>query len=429
MSKAQRLKGENTRAVHLPAPPVPGQAAMGLPVWRTSAFTCTGAQEHADLVNESQHGYVYSRCDNPTADAFAEGLAALEGVTVPGVRAQAFASGMAAVSSVFWTFARAGTHVVASRAVYGGTYDLISDLLARFGVTADFVDFGDLDQVCDAIRPSTRILWAETLSTPTLTVADLPALANLAHTAGALLAVDSTATTPVLCRPLEYHADLVVHSATKYLGGHGDATGGAVVGRAELIDRVRRVRIATGGMLAPDEAFLLRRGLATLPLRMRRQCDTAAQFAAALVRHPTVARVDYPGLAGHPGHELARRLFDAGPEGTRFGAVVTVTPVGGRDAGLAFADALRLAQSATSFGGTHTTVTHVGTTTHWGQDDEALLTSGIDPAAVRFSIGLEDAEDLIRDATEALDVVSRTRPGTVPGAREELDVRQVGRTS
>jgi cystathionine beta-lyase/cystathionine gamma-synthase len=262
-----------------------------------------------------------------------------------------------------------------------------------------------------------------------MTVTDLPALADLAHQSGALLAVDSTATTPVLCRPLEYHADLVVHSATKYLGGHGDATGGAVVGRAELMDPVRRVRIATGGMLAPDEAFLLRRGLETLPLRMRRQCDTAAQFAAALVKHPVVSRVDYPGLVGHPGHELARRLFDAGPEGTRFGAVVTITPVGGRQAGLAFADALRLARSATSLGGTHTTVTHVGTTTHWGQDDAALLASGIDPAAVRFSIGLEDAEDLIRDATEALDVIARLAIEPVTGSPEPADARQVMETS
>ena len=399
---------------------------MGLPVWRTSAFMFAGAQEHADLVNQSRYGYVYSRCDNPTADAFAEGLASLEGVTIPGVRAQAFASGMAAVSAVFWTFCRAGTHVVAPRALYGGTYDLINDLLARFGVTADFVDFGDLDQVRAAIRPTTRILWAETLSTPTMTVVDLPALADLAHQSGALLAVDSTATTPVLCRPLEYHADLVVHSATKYLGGHGDATGGAVVGRAELIDPVRRVRIATGGMLAPDEAFLLRRGLETLPLRMRRQCDTAAQFAAAMVKHPAVSRVDYPGLVGHPGHELARRLFDAGPEGTRFGAVVTITPAGGREAGLAFADALRLARSATSLGGTHTTVTHVGTTTHWGQSDAALLASGIDPAAVRFSIGLEDTEDLIRDATEALDLITRTH---IIEPREPIEVRQALETS
>lgn len=402
----KRFKGENTRAVHLPAPPVPVQASVGTPVWRTSAFAFAGAQEHADLVHNGG-GYLYSRVDNPTVDAFAAAVAALEGATVPDVTAQAFASGMAAVSSVFWTFLKTGAHVIAPLALYGGTYDLIQDVLGRFGVTADFVEMGDPGQVRAAVRSSTRIIWAETLSTPTMEVADLPALANIARASGALLAVDSTIATPVLCRPLEYHADLVVHSATKYFGGHGDATGGVVAGRSALLEKIRHTRIATGAMLAPDEAFLLRRGLETLPLRVRRQCDTANQFAAAIAKHPSVKSVDYPGLQGHRAHDLARRLFDTGPEGTRFGAVVTVTPHGGREAGLAFADALRLAKPATSLGGTHTTVGHVGTITHAGTDDALLLKAGIDPAAVRFSLGLEDAEDLIRDATEALDLMTK----------------------
>ncbi|WP_344822256.1 aminotransferase class I/II-fold pyridoxal phosphate-dependent enzyme [Actinocorallia longicatena] len=402
----RRFKGENTRAVHLPAPPVPAQTPTAPPVWRTSGFAFAGAQEHADLVHQGG-GYLYSRVDNPTADAFAQAVAALEGATVADVAAQAFASGMAAVSAVFLAFTKAGAHVVAPLALYGGTFDLLQEIFGRFGVAADFVDMTDLEQVRAAIRPTTRVVWAETLSTPTMSVADLPALANLAHARGALLAVDSTVATPVLCRPLEYHVDLVVHSATKYFGGHGDATGGVVCGRRELVEKIRRVRIMTGGQLAPDEAFLLRRGLETLPLRVRRQCDSASQFAAAIAKHPAVKAVDYPGLTGHPGHRLARRLFDEGPEGTRFGAVVTVTPHGGRDAGLAFADALRLARSATSLGGTHTSVGHVGTTSHAGRDDAALLRAGIDPGAVRFSIGLEDAADLIADATDALDVVAR----------------------
>src|SRR6202035_4974719 len=181
-----------------------------------------------------------------------------------------------------------------------------------------------------------------------------------------------------------------------------DVTGGVVTGRIELISNIRSVRVDTGGVLAPDEAYLLRRGLETLPLRMRRQCDTAAVFAATLARHPAVERVDYPGLAGHPGHEVARRLFDAGPEGTRFGAIVTISPHGGREAGMAFADRLRLAQVATSLGGTHTKVSHVASTTHRQLDPAALAAAGIDPGAVRFSVGLEDAEDLISDAFMAL---------------------------
>ncbi|MDX6739081.1 aminotransferase class I/II-fold pyridoxal phosphate-dependent enzyme [Actinocorallia sp. A-T 12471] len=408
----RRTRGENTRAVQLPEPPVPAQRPSGLPVYRTSGFAFSGAGEHADLVHEGG-GYLYGRVDNPTCDAFADAVAALEGATVEGVRAQAFASGMAAVSAVLLAFTRSGSHVVAPRALYGGVYELLAGLMSRFGVSADFVDFADPERVEAAMRPTTRLVWAEALSTPGMEVADLPALAALARGRGALLAVDSTVATPVLCRPLEYGADLVVHSATKYLGGHGDAVGGVVAGRAELVEELRRVRVATGAVLGPDDAFLLRRGLETLPLRVRRQCDTASQFAAALVRHPAVAAVDYPGLSGHAGHALARRLFDKGPEGTRFGALVTVTPHGGREAGTAFCDALRLARPATSFGGTRTTVAHVATTALTGRDDALLAGGGVAPSAVRFSIGLEDADDLIRDAVEALD----TLPGVAhPGS-------------
>jgi cystathionine beta-lyase/cystathionine gamma-synthase len=369
-------------------------------VWRTTAFSFAGAQEHADLRNE--------RIGNPTVDAFAAGVAALESVGLPERAAgQAFSSGMAATTTVFLAFAGAGAHVLAPTTVYGGTYDLLTRVLSRFGVDVDFVDMTDPALVHAAIRPSTQIVWAETLSGPTMMVPDLPALAAIARDANALFVVDSTSATPIVCRPLEYGADLVMHSATQYIGGHSDATGGVVAGRPELIKKVRRVRIDTGGTLAPDEAFLLRRGLETLPLRVRRQCDTASVFAAAIAKHPAVRHVDYPGLPGHPGRDLARSLFDKGPEGTRFGAVVTVTPNGGRDVGLAFADALRLATVAGSVGGTSTKAGHVASMAHHRLDDAALLMAGIDPAAVRFSIGLEDAEDLIRDASEALDMACR----------------------
>lgn len=395
--------GENTRAVHLPSPPVPGQVPLGTPIWRTAAFSFESAEEYADILNGRKPGYSYSRVDNPTADAFSSAVAALEGfrLEMP-IAGQAFASGMAAISAVFWALTHTGAHVICPAAVYGGTYGLLDSLLSRFGVETDFVDITDLDQVAAAIRPTTRVIWAETLANPTMAVADIGALARIAHEADGLLVVDSTFATPVVCRPLEHGADLVVHSATKYIGGHSDATGGVVVGSAGLLAAIRHVRIDTGGMLAPDEAFLLRRGLETLPLRVRRQCDTASTFAAAMARHPGVGRVDYPGLPDHPGHETARRQFDAGPEGTRFGAVVTVTPYGGEEAGLAFANGLQLAQVATSLGGTHTKVSHVASTTHRQMDADALRAAGIDPGAVRFSIGLEDADDLILDASEAL---------------------------
>jgi len=401
---ASRRLGENTRAVHLPAPPVPSQQPLGTPVYRTAAFAFESSAEYAAVLGDAVAGYTYSRIDNPTVDAFAAAVATLESASLPEpATAQAFASGMAAVSGVFLALARSGTHVVAPAATYGGSYSLLRNVLSRFGVETDFVDLTDLDQVRAAARPGTRVVYAETLANPTTAVADLPALAEIAAEAGALLVVDSTLAPPVVCRPLEHGADLVLHSATKYIGGHSDVTGGVVTGRPELISQIRAVRIDTGSSLAPDEAFLLRRGLETLPVRMRRQCSTAMVFAAALARHPAVARVDYPGLDSHPGHEVARRLFDAGPEGTRFGAIVTVTPHGGREAGMAFADGLRVAQVATSLGGTHTKVSHAASTTHRQLDSAALAAAGIDPGAVRFSIGLEDAEDLIEDARLSLD--------------------------
>jgi cystathionine beta-lyase/cystathionine gamma-synthase len=406
---ARRQLGENTRAVHLPPPPEPAQRPVGTPVHRTAAFTFGSAAEYAAVLNDQVPGYSYSRIDNPTVDAFARAVAALEGANLSRwPAAQGFASGMAAISSVCWAFLRAGAHVVCSSAVYGGTYSLLRTLLSRFGVETSFVDITDLDAVREAMRQATRIVYAETIANPTTAVPDLRKLADIAHGSGALLVVDSTLAPPVICRPLEHGADLTVHSATKYIGGHSDVTGGVVTGQIELISQVRAARVDTGGSLSPDDAFLLRRGLETLPVRVRRQCATASVFAATVARHRAVLRVDYPGLATHPQHELARRLFDAGPEGVRFGAVVTVTPFGGRDAGLAFVDKLRLASAATSLGGTRTLVSHVASTTHRQLDDRALAAAGIDPGAVRFSIGLEDVEDLISDAYVALESLGRS---------------------
>jgi cystathionine beta-lyase/cystathionine gamma-synthase len=404
----RRQLGENTRAVHLPPPPAPAQQPLGTPVYRTAAFAFGSAEEYTAILNDTIPGYSYSRIDNPTVDAFARSVAALEGAGLPRwPAAQAFSSGMAAISAVFWTFARAGAHVIAPTAVYGGTYGFLRNVMTRFGVEVSFVDITDPLAVAEALRPATRIIFAETIANPTTAIADIRRLSEIAADSGALLVVDSTLAPPVICRPLEHGADLVLHSATKYIGGHSDVTGGVVTGRIELISELRSVRIDTGGACSPDDAFLLRRGLETLPVRVRRACATASVFAATVSRHPAVLRVDYPGLATHPQHDLARRLFDAGPEGVRFGAIVTVTPFGGRSAGMEFSDKLRLAAIATSLGGTHTVVSHAASTTHRQMDDRALSAAGIDPGAVRFSIGLEDAEDLISDAYTALEALGR----------------------
>jgi cystathionine gamma-synthase/O-acetylhomoserine (thiol)-lyase len=392
--------GEHTRATHPPAAPVPEQVPLGLPVYRTAAWAFETAQEYADLLNGDRAGYSYSRNDNPTCVAFAEAVAAMEGANVPTpVTAQPFASGMAAIAAVFMTFTRAGGHVVAPREIYGGTFGLLTSVLDRFGVTATFADSTDPAGLRAAIRPETTLLWGETLANPTMTVADLPGLAAVAREAGIPFAVDSTFASPAVCRPLEHGVDVVVHSATKYIGGHSDVTGGVAVGSPELMDRVRHVRIDLGGVLSPDDAFLLHRGLATLPLRMDRHCRTALAVATALAEHPKVVRVDHPGLPGHRDHDLVVKLFDEG----RYGAVVTVTPEGDRAVGLALCDALQLVRRATSLGGTHSKVSHVASTTHRQLGDAALAAAGIGPAAVRISVGLEDAEDLVADLVQALD--------------------------
>ncbi|GAA0992634.1 methionine gamma-lyase [Acrocarpospora macrocephala] len=388
MKRSRRRLGENSRAVHLPAATTPRQVPIGPPVWRSAAWTFDSTSEHV------------SHIDNPTVAAFAAGVASLEGAAAPeDVAGQAFSSGIAAINTVLLTFLRSGAHVVAP--LYGRAHALLTNVLSRFGVTADFVDYADVRRVRAAVRPNTKIVYAETLANPTMAVADIRGLYRVAREAGALLVVDSTLATPIVCRPLEHGADLVVHSATKYIGGHDDCTGGVVVGRPDLIDQVREVRVDTGASLSPDDAYLLRRGLETLTLRVRRMCSTALVFAAAIAKHPAVRRVDYPGLPSHPGHQLARLLFDSGPEGPRFGAIVTVTPYGGYEAGVALADALRMVRIATSMGGTHTKVAHLASVEE---------VAGVDAAAVRFSIGLEDAEDLIADTTQALDALRSVSP-------------------
>ncbi|MBO0803364.1 MAG: aminotransferase class I/II-fold pyridoxal phosphate-dependent enzyme [Nocardiopsaceae bacterium] len=408
MDIARKQLGENTRAVHLPPPPQTAQQPLGTPVYRTAAFAFGSAEEYEAVLNDRTPGYSYSRIDNPTVDAFARAVAAIEGANMPRwPAAQGFASGMAAITGVLMTFARSGAHVVASSALYGGTYSLLRTVLSRFGVETTFVDACDPDAVRAAMRPATRIVYAETIANPTTMVAPLRELADVAHQGGALLVVDSTLAPPVICRPLEHGADLVVHSATKYIGGHSDVTGGVVTGEIELIRQVRATRIDTGGSMSPDDAFLLRRGLETLPVRVRRACDTASRFAATLARHPAVAYIDYPGLATHKSNEIAKRTFDSGPEGVRYGAIVTVTPFGGREAGLEFTSRLRLISIATSLGGTHTKASHVASTTHRQYDDRALAAAGIDPGAVRFSVGLEDADDLVSDAYVALESLGR----------------------
>jgi cystathionine gamma-synthase/O-acetylhomoserine (thiol)-lyase len=391
------MTGEGTRAVHGPERRAVTQQPLTPPVYRTATFVLDSAQQTSDVFAGKESGWTYTRTDNPTSQAFADAVAYLEdpsGVAV----AQPFGSGMAAITCTLLALCSSGSHVVAPQEVYGGTWALLTRQLSRFGIQTTFVDMTDVDAVRAALQPNTAVLWGEVLANPTMTVADLPALSEVAQHAGIPFVVDATFASPVVCRPLEHGVDLVVHSATKYLGGHADVTGGVVVGPTALVERVRTVRVDTGATLAPDEAALLSRGLATLPLRVRRQCTTAAVVAEALAGDPRVARVDHPSLPSHRSHDLATRLFTAG----LFGAVVTVAPRGGREAGMALVDGLQLVKRATSLGGTTSKAVHVPTTTHVAMDDESLAAAGILPSAVRVSIGLEDPEDLVADLTSAL---------------------------
>jgi len=391
-----RGRALHTRAVHPPAPPTPAERPLSPPVWRAATWRFDTAQDYADVLDGRTAGYSYSRINNPGVDATAATVAELEGAEA----GQAFASGMAAISTTVLAFVGAGGHVVAPHEVYGGTYGLLTAVLPRLGIETSFVDGRDPDAVAAAVRPGqTAVVWAETLANPTLAVPDLGAHAAVAHAAGALLVVDSTFASPVVCRPLDHGADLVVHSATKYLGGHSDVTAGMVVGSADLVAVVRALRVQLGGSLSPDDAWLVARGLLTLPLRVERSSATALGLATALLGHPRVARVDYPGLPSSPDHALARKQFADGV----YGGVLTVTPRGDRATGMALCDGLTLIEVATSLGGVQSKVSHVASTTHRMFDDATLAAAGIGPAAVRLSVGLEDVADLLADLEQALD--------------------------
>jgi cystathionine beta-lyase/cystathionine gamma-synthase len=367
---------------------------------RSSAFAFDNAHDYAEVLGGRVPGYSYSRIDNPTAVAFATAVAALEAPGADDVGAEPFASGMAAISSTLLGHLAAGDEVIAPADCYGGTWSLLIRWLPRWGMHPVLVEITDVAAVRAAVTPRTRMIYVETVANPTLTVPDLPALAQLAHQAGARLVVDSTFATSVICRPLEHGADLVVHSATKFLGGHADATGGVAIGRREHLGPVREARIDLGGCLAPDEAFLLHRGLQTLQLRVVRQSETAAVLAEKLVGHPMVQRVRYPGLPSHPQHGTACRLFRDG----LFGSLITMDVRGGREAGMAFCDALRSVRIASSLGSVHSKVSHAASTTHRQLDDTALVAAGIAPGQVRLSVGVEEPGELLADLRKALDV-------------------------
>jgi cystathionine beta-lyase/cystathionine gamma-synthase len=386
-------RGFSTRAVHGATPRV-DQQTPSVPIYQTSTFRFPDSEAYAETIAFRSPGYTYTRgYGNPTVAAFEEQMAALEGTEA----AFGFASGMAAVHAVVAAHAGAGDRVVMSAELYGGTYALATRVLPRNGVEVTFVDPHDLQELRAAL-PGAALFHVETIANPNVTVADLEALAQACRAAGVPASVDNTFASPYLCRPASLGFDHVVHSATKYIGGHHDLIAGVVCTSEAGRDRLRDVAIDVGGTMAPFEAWLCLRGLMTLALRMERHCANAMALAAAIEAHPKVERVRYPGLPSHPDHEVAARQFERG-----FGGMLAVEVAGGVSGGQRFCDALELAWVATSLGGTHTLVGHAASTTHRQMDPDARRAAGIADGLVRVSVGIEDLDDIVDDVDRALE--------------------------
>ncbi len=363
----------------------------------TSSFVYQSAAEAAATFAGERGGNVYSRFTNPTVRTFEERLAALEG----GERAVATASGMAAILSMCLAFLKAGDHVVCSQAVFGTSFALFEKYLSKFGIDTTFVDLTDLDAWRAAVRAGkTRLFFCETPSNPLASVVDLQALAGVAHDAGALLAVDNCFCTPVLQRPLDFGADLVVHSATKYIDGQGRVLGGAVVGSAKLLEEVHAVVRTCGPAMSPFNAWVCLKGLETLKLRMQAHSDSAQALAEWLAQHPAVEQVFYAGLPDHPGHEIARR------QQSGFGGVVAFVVKNGRAGAWQVIDATRLLSITGNLGDSKTTITHPATTTHNKLSPEAKAQAGIVEGLIRVSVGLEELADIQADLARGLDALA-----------------------
>ncbi|MGH2636556.1 MAG: trans-sulfuration enzyme family protein, partial [Actinomycetota bacterium] len=364
----ERRPGFATRAVHGARTPPVEQDTPSVPIYQTSTFRFETAEDYAETIAFRRPGYTYTRgYGNPTLLAFETLMADLEGTEA----AFSFASGMAAIHTLATTVARAGDRIVSGAELYGGTYSLFRRVLPRYGVEVVFVDPHDADAVASAL-PGAKLFYCETIANPNVTVADLEALGRVCADAGVPGAVDNTFASPYLSNPARFGFSYVLHSATKYIGGHNDLIGGVICGSAEAVAGLRGTVIETGGTMAPLEAWLCLRGLATLELRMRRHCENAEAVAAFLEGHPKVERAHYPGLPSHPHHEAARRLLPAGA-----GGMLAFEVDGGVEAGQRFCDALELAWIASSLGGTHTLVGHAASTTHRQLDAEARRAAGV----------------------------------------------------
>ena len=364
-----------------------------IPIYATSSYVFDSAEQAALKFTGKVPGNIYSRFTNPTINAFQERLALME----KGERCLAFSSGMAAIMAVGMALLKAGDHVVCSRSVFGNTVLTFQNFFGKFGVTTDFVNLTDLSAWEAAIKPNTRFLFLETPSNPLIEIADIQALADLAHKHGCLLVVDNCFCTPILQQPLALGADLVVQSATKFIDGHGRCVGGAVIGSEELIEKDIYPYLRTGGScMSPFNAWVFLSGLETLGLRMKAHCDNAFALAQWLETHPAISKVHYPGLVSHAQHELAKR------QQSHFGAVVSFELTGGKEHAWRLIDATQMLSITANLGDVKTTITHPATTTHGRLSPEARAEAGIKDSLVRISVGLENIEDIKTDLLRGL---------------------------
>jgi methionine-gamma-lyase len=397
--RSNRLKqGFATRAIHTGHNPADHLGALTPPVFMTSTYAFETAEAGEQIFRGERQGYVYGRTRNPTQALLEECIASLENAEA----GLAVASGMAAISSTLWALLQAGDAVVIDHTLYGNSFALFVRGLTRFGVKVAVADFTDLNAAADAIaNGAPKLVFFETPANPNLRIIDIAAIGRMAHEAGALLIVDNTFATPALQQPILLGADLVVHSATKFIGGHGDLIAGIVAGPKEIVEHIRRhgLRYFTGATIAPLTAFLLLRGLKTLELRMERHCSSALAIAQVLQEHPVVVWVSYPGLANSPFYELARRQM------TAFGGLIACELRGGKKAGMAFMNRLALVSRAVSLGDAETLVQHPASMTHSPYTQEERRKHGITDGLIRFSIGLETLSDLKDDILQALDAI------------------------
>ena len=423
----------DTLSLHAGQQPDPTTGSRATPIYQTTSFVFRDTDTAAALFNAERAGHVYSRISNPTNAVLEERISALEG----GVGAICTASGQAAMHLAIATIVDAGQHIVASRSLYGGSHNLLAYTMPRFGIETTFVDPRDSDAFASAIRPETRLVFGEILGNPGLDILDVDAVSRVAHEAGLPLLIDSTFTTPYLCRPFDHGADLVFHSATKFLGGHGIAIGGLLVdsgqfdweasgkfptltepypgfhnmdfveeyGPAAYIMRARKEGARDfGACMSPTTAFHILQGMETLPLRMQRHVDNTRKVVAFLDEHEAVDWVGYPELASHPDHALAARLLPRG-----CGAVFSFGLKGGRPAGRKFIETVRIFSHLANVGDAKSLVIHPASTTHHRMDAKALEAAGISEGTIRLSIGLEDPDDLIADLGQAIKASQRVR--------------------